>query len=244
MAGTTLTVLSGLTSGDGLTVTGSGSTGIAKSVDLRRLNQSNKYYFEVKFNTAGMHSNGAVGLCHSGSAFSSTGADMVLCYPNFSSGLVYLMGSSTGVAAGGSYAANDVICVAVDLSNQRVWFRRNGGNWNNSGTADPTTNVGGISIASMLGFVAPVVQLSASGNTATANFGDTAFAQSVPSGFTSGWPTPGDPTALVNSFEAVEVFHTGPDSSLHVTFAAIEVWRSTADAPAAPAGAGALLMGL
>jgi hypothetical protein len=39
-----------------------------------------------------------------------------------------------------------VLCIAVDYSNGTVWWRTNGGNWNNDPSANPSTNIGGQTI--------------------------------------------------------------------------------------------------
>lgn len=85
------------------------------------------------------------------------------------------------------YTVGDVVGMAVNLIAQLIWFRVNGGNWNNNGSADPATNTGGISIAGLSGvgtipmFVA--TQLNGAGNSVTANFGDTSYAHAAPAGY-------------------------------------------------------------
>ena len=52
---------------------------------------------------------------------------------------------------GTSYGYDDVVCVAMDLDNHNVYFRKNGGSWENSG--DPTsgsTGTGAVSLDSSL----------------------------------------------------------------------------------------------
>lgn len=46
---------------------------------------------------------------------------------------------------------SQIVGVAIDVDNKKVWFRLNAGLWNNSGTADPATNVGGFAPASTTG---------------------------------------------------------------------------------------------
>lgn len=95
----------------------------------------------------------------------------------------------------GALADGDIIGVAVDLDNEKVWFRKApSGNWNGQviGSQNPATNTGGVSISSYaattmapaVGFGGPSTQ---AGDVMTANFGATAFTGTVPSGFTSGW---------------------------------------------------------
>jgi hypothetical protein len=84
-----------------------------------------------------------------------------------------------------SYTAPATIDVAVDLTNSKIWFRPNGGNWNNSGSDNPATNTGGLSLATLnAGPYFPAAYVS---NTSalTANFGASAFTYAAPSGFVS-----------------------------------------------------------
>lgn len=91
----------------------------------------------------------------------------------------------------GPYSAGDSFTFAIDFTNKTYWCRRNGGNWNGSGTADPATNTGGISFASYLGtdvYVVPVVAFGSNaggGNASVScNFGATAISGlTAPSGF-------------------------------------------------------------
>lgn len=87
----------------------------------------------------------------------------------------------------GSLASTDVVCMAVDLTNHQVWFRKNGGSWNaTSGTDyDPTVNGTGIYFQADNSYLA--MGSNANSNVVTVNVGDTAFAQAVPSGYSSGW---------------------------------------------------------
>lgn len=84
-----------------------------------------------------------------------------------------------------TYTSGDTLCFALDLDNGKIWFRTNGGNWNNSVTDNPATNTGGQTISGMA--AGAIFPMAASGNgngdVMTANFGASAYAQSVPSGF-------------------------------------------------------------
>lgn len=96
----------------------------------------------------------------------------------------------------GAYTTGSVVCHAVDLVNNLYWARVNNGNWNGNASADPATGVGGYSIA---GFTKPIKAFAGSeisGNTGTANFGATAFAYTVPSGFSAYDPNAGTPAAV------------------------------------------------
>lgn len=86
-----------------------------------------------------------------------------------------------------TFAASDTICVAFDPQYQLIWFRVNGGNWNNDviGNQNPVGLVGGISTGSMN----QGVMFPAWGSTAvTPNQSGTAvftsgFAQTPPTGY-------------------------------------------------------------
>lgn len=86
-----------------------------------------------------------------------------------------------------TYTFGDTCCMAVDLTNSKIWFRTNGGNWNNDviGNQNPATNTGGISLSSLTNapFFPAVSLLNLIGNSWTVNFGNTAYNQTPPSGF-------------------------------------------------------------
>jgi hypothetical protein len=108
------------------------------------------------------------------------------------SGVPFVNGVQLSSQSVGAFSAGQVACFAMDFNAQLMWVRRTAaGNWNNSGTANPATGVGGISVsivgAGVAGFAI------AGGNNAnptgsiTANFGDSAFSGAVPSGFAAGF---------------------------------------------------------
>ena len=81
----------------------------------------------------------------------------------------------------------DQVDVAIDLGAKLVWFRKNGGDWNNDAGTDPATGVGGISTSYWTLPMAPAVGIAASGNAMTLNFGATAYTYAKPTGFLD-WP--------------------------------------------------------
>ena len=92
---------------------------------------------------------------------------------------------NTGVLNFGNAAVGDRFCLAIDLTNRLVWVRKENGNWNLNVSADPATGVGGLAIASTLGF-APYIRFATSASTTdtiTTNFGATAYTYTPPSGF-------------------------------------------------------------
>lgn len=138
--------------------------------------------------------------------------------------------SFSGLTAMGS---GTVVCFAVDMDNQRVWCRVGAaGNWNASGTATPATPSTGVSFAS-LGVsgisLIPHIYLATTNTAITANFGDSAFTGTVPTGFTSGFPTGGINNALFTQ-EVAEVWGAGFPSQAQFTQEVVEVWRTVADA--------------
>jgi hypothetical protein len=76
--------------------------------------------------------------------------------------------------------------MAVDFTAQLSWFRKNGGNWNGSGTANPATGVGGNSFSYLTGgpfFIAANLNVGAASYALTLNAGGTAYAFAAPAGF-------------------------------------------------------------
>lgn len=106
------------------------------------------------------------------------------------SNVVHLRTTQTSVN-NATWTASDVLGLAIDLDNAKLWFRINTGSWiGTTGTPDPETNTSGFDISNILisNFnVYPAVNLSGSAAQFSANFGDTSFTGSVPSGFTAGW---------------------------------------------------------
>lgn len=102
----------------------------------------------------------------------------------FGNGNVTTQGSGTVVIQ--TWASGNTLCFAVDCGAKLIWFRTNGGNWNNNASANPATGVGGISFASMN--VGPYHATAFYYNLTdsyVANFGASAFAQAKPAGFST-----------------------------------------------------------
>jgi hypothetical protein len=89
-----------------------------------------------------------------------------------------------------TWAATNNLCIAADLDALLIWFRTNGGNWNNSGANDPATGVGGIDLSWALSGASNRLLWPGmnAGNTGAQVMRLLAadFAQSVPSGY-SAW---------------------------------------------------------
>jgi len=148
-----------------------------------------KYYFEVTLQTSTTASNFAGIMISSwASVFSSSQMTTLSTSVQFgASGTIYSNGASTAAVVGAT-AVGDIYSFAIDLTGHLAWVRKNGGNWNGSGTANPATGVGGVTIAT--GSFAPIVRFAAGAvatDQMTGNFGQAAFVYTAPSGF-GNWP--------------------------------------------------------
>jgi len=170
-----------------LTVTRSNiSTGGAQSLAYKN---SGKYYFEVTIGASHAITD-FIGIKDAATSYGTITAGGTGNYAGYwpINGICPTNGSGFGDL--GTASPGDIISVAVDLANYKVWMRRNGGSWNGSG-GDPATNLGGGGDIS--GSLSPVIGFSSlgspvTGDNFTATFGATAFTYSVPFGFTPGWP--------------------------------------------------------
>ena len=180
-------------SGGNLVATNTGTTSADQGAKVASASgkSSGKYYFEATFtlkNNVG--ANGGLGISTFASTYTGMGNNATTGSMLFwQSGNAYTNGSPAGVTIT-ALIQGQVMCLAVDLDNRKIWFRNGAaGNWNQSGTANPATNTGGITIPS--GTMVPIVVFGSSGgvagNVITANFGATTFTGTAPSGFTSGW---------------------------------------------------------
>jgi SPRY domain len=185
------TVASVTLSGGNLIATNTATTSTSQGAhDNSAGKGSGKYYFEMKFTTVTGGNNTGVSIGTTTSTYSAmgtTGTTGVMTYR--ASGQIW-NGSNSGSSLG-ARSAGDVIGIAIDLDNRRAWFRvAPSGNWNGSGTANPATNTGGVTIAvgTMIAFCTFGGTGGVANNVVTANFGASAFTGTAPSGFTSGWP--------------------------------------------------------
>lgn len=158
---------------------------------------SGKVYWEATLNATGASNGAGVGIENPNNGSGFLGGTLYgWCYT--AGGIFYNNGSNTATWA--TYAVNDVICIAVDITAKKLWIRKNGGNWNNTAGNDPATNVGGTDLTTLLannGTVYPAMNSWQSGDRVTMNFGVSAFTQSVPAGFSSLDPFVLPPTGLI-----------------------------------------------
>jgi hypothetical protein len=158
----------------------------AVRTDIR--NSSGKYYFEYTCTTWGFGV--AVGVANQACTLSTVGPNQINAAALQFNGAVSVNSTNPGVSFG-TRANGDIVSVALDLDHLEIWFRiAPAGNWNNSGTANPATNAGGVSLAAIGTPLYGLYDHQGITSTITANFGDSAFSGTVPVGFAAGFPTP------------------------------------------------------
>jgi hypothetical protein len=145
-----------------------------------------KYYFEVTLQTSVTNGNSFGFVTPAGNvvnnpSVSGGAADKTGVSLGSSSSIVYSPnGTNTGIDLGPA-AVNDVWGVAANLDTYKFWFRKNGGLWNGSSTANPATGAGGV-FAALVSPYAPYGAFAAgtSGDVMKFNFGQTAFVGTSP----------------------------------------------------------------
>jgi hypothetical protein len=171
-----------LSSGN-LTATSTG-TGLS-AVRATSAMASAKYYWEVTVGAVnGSSLQPSIGIANASMALNNYVGSDTNSVAIVTSGGVLLNAASLGAI--GAFTAGDVMDVAVDTTAKKIWFRKNGGNWNNDVIANqnPALGVGGMSFSSITGPYFPATSGQNSPNSAvTVNFGATAFASTPPAGF-------------------------------------------------------------
>lgn len=190
-------------SGNELTTTLSSGGGAAyfNAKGSRSLN-SGKYYFEYVPKVQGSADTIGMGLCEANfqlgndaSFWVGSGTGGAESIGIFSASGVVL--NSVGQAAL-TWSVNDVIRIAVDITGRLAWFRVNTGNWNNNGSADPATGVGGIDISSLAGPIYPATSLWSTNDQVAAAFNEGETTYTPPTGF-SYWGVNYNATSLADS---------------------------------------------
>jgi hypothetical protein len=184
---------------------------------------SGKWYFEFTWTAIGGSAGGYVGI--------STDPQAVLrdaTYPfvgSTSTSWGYrnydgqLQTNDVATAYGNSYTTNDVIGVALDMDNGKVWFSKNN-TWQNSGSPTGGTNA---AATGLTGTVFVGVSYYDNGDSVYLNAGQRPFAYTAPSGFkalcTQNLPTPtigATSTTQAGRYFDIELY-TGTGSSRSVT---------------------------
>lgn len=148
---------------------------------------SGKWYWEETITTIAGGTTVMVGLAINFSSPSSVLGTQNGTIGYGSDGNVNINNSNVGTIA--TYATGSVVSVAVDIANQLIWFRVNGGNWNNNIANNPVTSVGGISITAALNYsnssLLPTIGTATLNDSVTVNFGATGFSFTAPTGYAS-----------------------------------------------------------
>jgi hypothetical protein len=113
-------------------------------------------YMEIVINVLDAGSNG-VGLAYSSESLSNyVGGSGGQSIGFFSDATVYYNNTNIGNFASAGLIVNDTFCLAIDGINNKVWARKNNGNWNNAaiGSQNPAANLGGFA---QLGAIAPAL---------------------------------------------------------------------------------------
>ena len=151
---------------------------------------SGKLYFEVTVTTLG--ANALVGIADASAALGNYVGSDTHGVGWLETGQVFNNGNAAFGSAN-NWSAGHVLGVAVDIGNLKIWFWDSVANhWNGDILANqnPATNTGGISFSALVGTpVYPAMSVNggvSSQDVLTANFGGSAFTQTVPAGF-SAW---------------------------------------------------------
>jgi hypothetical protein len=179
------------------------TTGGVRSTDYAT---AGKYYFEMTTGAANWNTASFIGIILSTGTYGDISVSQINgTFVAGSGGPIYSNNANSGKTLGG-IGSNQLICCAIDLDNRRAWFRKGtAGNWNGDATANPATNVGGVTIAA--GAFAPFF-VQGSGTypiSVTANFGASSYTGTAPSGF-------GNWAATLTKFKLVATLAPLPDT--------------------------------
>lgn len=170
-----------LSGGNLVSTSGAGSSN-STAVRSVASHSTGKFYCEFTLTSGTPGGNDGCGLCNG--SFVIDGGSFLGNNSNscsyFNGGSYF--GISGAAAAPGSQSSGDIIGMAVDAGAALIWFRRNGGQWNSDGLANPATGAGGGTFT-ISGALFAAVEGEVSGDTWTANFGGSAYANAAPSGF-------------------------------------------------------------
>jgi hypothetical protein len=111
---------------------------------------------------SGQSNQRAIGVCNVSCTFgagSAIGFDANLSCGGFGSAGIFV--NSAGTLNFTNFGTGDKVDIAVDRVNNKIWFRTNGGNWNNDviGNQDPANNIGGQDISGIVGDLYPAYTL-------------------------------------------------------------------------------------
>jgi len=136
---------------------------------------SGKWYWEITINSGTTH---FIGVATKNADLNDfAGSDSYAWTYHDLDGKKYSNGG--GISFGDTYVAGDVIGVALDLDNNKVWFSKNGA-WQDSGIPADGTDAAFSFLPDEEIFA---IWSGYDGGQVTANFGDSAFSYSIPVGF-------------------------------------------------------------
>jgi len=175
---------------------------------------SGKWYWEVKLDVVG-DTNNMIGI----GTFLET-----LTYPgDTTEGYGYYGANgnaynNTASSYGNSYTTNDIISVALDLDNGKIWWAKNG-TWQGSPAGVPASGTNP-AYTDVIGKFYAMVGFNASGNKATANFGASAFTYTPPTGFQAGF------SSDITNDKKIAVYTTSGTQDVQC-YTEIEKWVTT-----------------
>lgn len=186
------------------------------AVATMALPTSGKWY--VEFTAGGVDS--IIGICANPADvigdFPGRGATTVSYGYNASDGKIYTGPAFSGVSYGNTFGSNDVIGIAYDADNGKLFFSKNG-TWQNSGDPAAGTNAAKTGLTGTQWFLA-FGQNTAAGGTSKTNYGQRPFASTAPSGYkalcTKNLP---DPTIIKPNLYFDVNTRTGTGASFNVT---------------------------
>lgn len=173
-----------LDSSTSLTFTASSALGTKSgAVALGHISGTDKRYFEVAVTIDGATFPMMIGLANLSYVITNSleGDAHSISYTDL--GRVYY--NNTNVVPGMPvYGAGARVQIAVDAGNAKAWFRLNGGIWNNNGSANPVSNVGGVDISAITGSLYPIVVCQNVNDAVVGKFDSSSWTGTAPSGFT------------------------------------------------------------
>lgn len=175
-------------SGGNLTATG-GINGY-RAVRAVRGISTGKYYWEIPFVAAnGANVSISMGVANASAALNTyIAADANGWIINPTNGYALTQAGAPPSISGyiSTFSVGDIACIALDMTNGKIWFRKNNDAWASSGNPVTGTNP---AFSSLTGTLYPAITLGNIGDTMTARFRADSLSYSAPSGFTAGVPT-------------------------------------------------------
>ena len=183
-----------------------------------------KYYWEITIDFSVYHLEDGVSAAVGTNAVdlaSQIGSDALgwavwSSYASYPNGLKYHNGEYPATDIG--FTTGDVVGIALDMDNGKLWFSVNG-TWLDSGNPSTGTNAMYSDLSGTIYAIACMRSLPPEAVAQTANFGASAFSYSVPSGFNSGFGETLSPAPTITSIapdygtrgQAVSAVITGTD---------------------------------